>query len=304
VYSVARRVANARVRLTRRKFRKLRIYLSDPQIGWGWPYATYPKQEAIATLTRNQDGTTSCTIDSGGPRNWFNEELAILHHRPALDPAGRELIDFGGDPINLKMEHYLRDELGRLGVRGEDCQPMVLAVRAVTNDEQGNEVRGEVQAREPDTSNAGPLQRDRNDQPFLFRIKRIDNLHTPVDPTDDVAVGSGVIYSNSWPEVLYQYVLAHELGHYFGLAHLKHSIKDIMFTSAPTQGTTWWPFGYYLESEPEFTYVDGETSWRFIGDEMKHCLAPEEVTNVGGRPSTRIVSDTHVDDDRREPKGG
>ena len=94
-------------------------------------------------------------------------------------------------------------------------------------------------------------------------------------PFDDVAVGSGVIFRDRWPEFIFKWVLAHELGHYFGLAHPGHSFKEIMFTIAEGQGTSLLDagvFGYYLESEPEFTLKDARNSWRFIADEMRDCI--------------------------------
>jgi hypothetical protein len=99
-----------------------------------------------------------------------------------------------------------------------------------------------------------------------------------------VVVGSGVIYKDAWPQVFLAYVLGHEIGHYVGLCHFGHNgFHNMMFTSAPqppplpdlkvaTFGTLW---GYYRDSEPRFSLDDAKNCWRFLVDQMPHCLAPE-----------------------------
>jgi hypothetical protein len=39
-----------------------------------------------------------------------------------------------------------------------------------------------------------------------------------------------------------------------------------------TLGTLW---GYYRDSEPRFSLDDAKNCWRFLVDQMPHCLAPE-----------------------------
>jgi hypothetical protein len=78
-------------------------------------------------------------------------------------------------------------------------------------------------------------------------------------------------------------VLAHELGHYFGLAHAGHSGFDKIMISA--EGTaifssawfrivlgsdTWWRA--WLYGDAVFTEEDVENTWRFIVKKMPHVL--------------------------------
>jgi hypothetical protein len=92
-------------------------------------------------------------------------------------------------------------------------------------------------------------------------------------------VGSGCIYHDQYPPFVFRYALAHELGHYVGLCHYGHDgFQNIMFTPNPQVGlsyTTWGLFRYYLHNEPEFTLDDAKNTWRFLVQEMSHCLDPQ-----------------------------
>lgn len=106
-----------------------------------------------------------------------------------------------------------------------------------------------------------------------------DSLDTDFDGIDDVApdaaVGCGVSWRDPYPPCFAQYVLAHELGHYFGLAHPGHDGFDkIMIAtrdgSSVWGGDTWWR--YWFNGEAEFIQDDVEQAWRFIVKEMPHVL--------------------------------
>jgi hypothetical protein len=86
--------------------------------------------------------------------------------------------------------------------------------------------------------------------------------------------GSGVIYRDIFPPYFSRYILAHELGHYFGLCHFGHDgVQNIMFSTAGGSSILdWGLWQYYLHSEPEFTFADATNVWRFIVDQMRPCL--------------------------------
>lgn len=280
VYALARPTANDRVRTAVRKFRKMRIHIEDPGVGWGWPYSDYPKQESIAKVVRNADGGSTCTIVNNEPRSWFTEELKIRRERQVLAE---------GSTRQLTGEHYLRDEGGRTGVIEEDCMPLALSVVGFTLDTEGKEnwgithgvdIRVEPEASPPE----GSFQADRDDGAHVV-INRVDRVDEN-DPTDDEPLGTGVVFRDSWPNFIFRWILAHELGHYFGLAHPGHSFKEIMFTIAKSQGLRLLDpqiAGFYLESEPEFTLKDAKNCWRFVADEMLHCIARPNAVGGTGR---------------------
>lgn len=87
-------------------------------------------------------------------------------------------------------------------------------------------------------------------------------------------VGSGVLWRDGYPPWFGRLVLAHELGHYFGLAHAGHDgVENVMFSkgegNAILGGGSWrlWSHG-----EPVFVDADVEHAWRFIIKRMRHVL--------------------------------
>lgn len=311
VYSLARRLANQRVKTAIRKLKKMRILMEDPGVGWGWPYWNYPRHEGIARLIRNEDGTASCSMERLGQRAWFDETLSLRRDRPVFALDGSQLLDLNGDvdgdgiddvvPVFERLDQFMRSEGGRTADAAEDCRPLANCVINFTLAPDRRVLQGETEARDifddpdpPDDS----LQVDRDDGAFVT-IDRVDRMD-PNNPLDDQPVGSGVVFRDRWPEIIFKYVLAHELGHYFGLAHPGHSFKEIMFTIAPDQGASLLDpgvFGYYMESEPEFTLKDGKNSWRFIADQMLHCIAP--VTRPATPAGRARAQDARRRDDNR-----
>jgi hypothetical protein len=87
-------------------------------------------------------------------------------------------------------------------------------------------------------------------------------------------IGSGVAMRNVYPGYFSKMVMAHELGHYFGLCHINHSgVQNIMFsTVAGNSVFDWGLFSYYLRAEPHFTGTDERNAWRFIVDQLRNEL--------------------------------
>jgi hypothetical protein len=95
----------------------------------------------------------------------------------------------------------------------------------------------------------------------------IDDL-TPDDPC-----GCGCTWRDTYPPYFSRLVLAHELGHYFGLAHAGHEgVHNIMFSRVENAilGSGSWRL--WLHGDPGFVEEDVEHAWRFIVKKMPHVL--------------------------------
>lgn len=103
---------------------------------------------------------------------------------------------------------------------------------------------------------------------------RTDGCCITVDRvTKEGTKGSGVIHRDSFPPYFSKHVLAHEVGHYFGLCHFGHNgVQNIMFSAEFNNILDWGLLEYYLHSEPEFSYDDAKNVWRFIVNQMRDCL--------------------------------
>lgn len=79
---------------------------------------------------------------------------------------------------------------------------------------------------------------------------------------------SGVSYRDRQPEWLFQWVLVHEMGHYWGLDHAGHNGYEFVMYSPreSTSSVTWNTAGEYLamSGEPRFTLDDARTTWAWI----------------------------------------
>ncbi|NUR08812.1 MAG: hypothetical protein HOQ22_11865 [Nocardioidaceae bacterium] len=79
---------------------------------------------------------------------------------------------------------------------------------------------------------------------------------------------SGVSCLDRVPDLVFEYVLAHELGHYFGLVHVDGAHR-IMFTMNKSQGKsvfTWWtvPSLLLVEQQPKFVLEEAKRAWDYI----------------------------------------
>jgi len=95
------------------------------------------------------------------------------------------------------------------------------------------------------------------------------------NPGTGAVLGSGCAWRDPYPPYFSKYVLAHELGHYFGLAHPGHpGVEDIMFSNkAPgasiVDANSW---RLWLHGDPCFNETDVEDTWRFIVKKLPHVL--------------------------------
>src|SRR5262249_38495388 len=112
---------------------------------------------------------------------------------------------------------------------------------------------------------------------------------------------SSCIHRDKWPHYIWRYVLAHEIGHYFGLCHYGHDgFQNIMFTLDKDADLNFFDPGelkFYYNSEPEFTLSDGRNVWRFIVKQLRCCLdsslqCATQVGNIG--TVTQAVRDKAV----------
>ncbi|KAB2839593.1 MAG: hypothetical protein F9K47_15590, partial [Burkholderiales bacterium] len=85
-------------------------------------------------------------------------------------------------------------------------------------------------------------------------------------PTSNATSPTGTTFRSRFPEVVFQYVAAHEIGHYVGLNHDPHtSAGEIMWK--PSQPTDWVAsvVNYLLTTgEANFTLNDVDVVWNWI----------------------------------------
>ena len=110
------------------------------------------------------------------------------------------------------------------------------------------------------------------------------------DPNDQLArdrpndaTGCGCTWRDTYPPFFSRVVLAHELGHYFGLTHAGHRGFDKIMISpegVPMFSRAWWRvvlgpdiwWRPWLYGDAVFTEEDVENTWRFIVKKMPHVL--------------------------------
>jgi hypothetical protein len=88
-----------------------------------------------------------------------------------------------------------------------------------------------------------------------------------------------------------KYVLIHECGHYFSLAHAGHDGLDKIMFSPVENG--WWSWNLILEflvwsGEPRFTLDDGKRVWDFLIDTIPYCII--EGCDERPQPSPTVIT--------------
>lgn len=104
------------------------------------------------------------------------------------------------------------------------------------------------------------------------KTRELFGLTTVFRPSMKQRQPSGVTFRTLTPDFVYRFVLAHELGHYWGLDHANRigttprGIDEIMFTMGSGAFPTWSAAGEYLllSGEPRFTPSDAATVWAWI----------------------------------------
>lgn len=90
------------------------------------------------------------------------------------------------------------------------------------------------------------------------------------DPT--TPCGRGVFHRDTYPPYFSKFVLAHEIGHHFGLAHAGHAgVQNIMYSSEQAW-LDWGVAKWYYQGEPDFQPEDFEHVWRFLIKKLPHVL--------------------------------
>lgn len=88
---------------------------------------------------------------------------------------------------------------------------------------------------------------------------------------------SGLTFMDRLPDIVFKYVLGHEMGHYFGLCHVDGA-NHMMYTAAPDQNKSAWDWGLlpeylYLHGGPIFVLEEAKQVWDYIIDNFtSECL--------------------------------
>ena len=140
---------------------------------------------------------------------------------------------------------------------------------------QVNDGKGLVSSDDIRGNTSGRDVREGDDAQGCQTPNRNDNCCILVRRVQDRRqVGSGVAMRNVYPGYFSKMVMAHEMGHYFGLCHIGHNgFQNLMFSAfTDTSFLDWGLFGYYLNAEPYFTSRDKRNVWRFIVDQVGNEL--------------------------------
>jgi hypothetical protein len=165
-----------------------------------------------------------------------------------------------------------------------ECPVVALAAFRYALNSKGEEGFGQASGR-------SGLDATLDDEPTGL-VDRTDRCGAGVDR--GLGEGSGVVYRDFFSPYVARYVLAHELGHYFGLCHLGHDgLQNLMYSRAGgSEALDWGLVRYYLHSEPRFTHEDAKNVWRFVVTEIPGCLPgvpgplPPRLVEAGGAVPT------------------
>ncbi len=233
-FAMEQSAAGRAMRTAHKKFKKLCIDLS---FGTSFNFATWQEFD-VQPCTDETDFSFPEGLDAG----------LLLAERTPRDGA----LDQDGTPLCIALFGYETQHSGL--VVGRDIKRTVAAEECAPDS--------------TDDSCITDIQRGRSDY---------DSLNSDDDGVDDLTndrCGCGCTWRDTYPPWFSRLVLAHELGHYFGLAHAGHDgVNNIMFSRAEGNSIVgggmwrWWSHG-----DAVFNEEDVEHAWRFIVKRMPHVL--------------------------------
>lgn len=167
--------------------------------------------------------------------------------------------DFQYIPMNKNAQDEVFRDFPRTGINDPLCNVPSLAVFQYLNDDPNFGLTSWF--RPPPYVNPCPVPQD-NTRPYQRK--------------------SGVTFTDRIPGFIFGTVLAHELGHYFGLCHGGHDgLEYIMYApSAADSHVTGNTFLEYLllSGGPSFTLDDARETWRWLTQVAQStCLFPDEI---------------------------
>lgn len=180
-------------------------------------------------------------------------------------------------PEDLAAGLFFAERTPRDGTADQDGTPLCLGLFGYEEKHSGLVVGRDIK-RLVASNGCAP---DSNDHSCITSIQRrtsdyvsLDSDDDGVDDLTDARCGCGCTWRDSYPPWFSRLVLAHELGHYFGLAHAGHDgVNNIMFSMAEGNSIVgggmwrWWSHG-----DAVFNEEDVEHAWRFIVKRMRHVL--------------------------------
>lgn len=167
----------------------------------------------------------------------------------------------------------------RNGQRDQDGTPLGIGIFRFDNGQRGLTIGRHIKRFVDGT---GGCAADSSDDACMTVIMRkaldFGSLDSDEDGVDDRLpddpCGCGCTWRDVYPPYLSRLVLAHELGHYFGLAHAGHDGVHNIMVSLPEGNAVLSPSSWHLwmDGEPVFVEEDIEHAWRFIVKQMPHVL--------------------------------
>jgi hypothetical protein len=166
----------------------------------------------------------------------------------------------------------------RDGQPDQDGIPLGIGIFGFENGQRGLTIGRDIKRHVDGTGGCAP---DSSDDACISVITRqahdfgsLDINNDGVDDLPDDPCCCGCTWRDVYPPFLSRLVLAHELGHYFGLARAGHDgVHNIMVSlpegNAPLSEGSW---RLWMNGDASFVEEDVEHAWRFIVKKMPHVL--------------------------------